>query len=74
MFPEQIQNSGMLRTRGKWENLSIYHVKLQHIKTPDAFKIWVFWKPEAYFEYHESLDNSLHRTLCNLAISELEAY
>ena len=34
-------------------------------------KTLVYWEIDAYSEYSESLEYSLHRTLCNPGISEL---
>ena len=45
LFPEQLQTSGTYRTWGILRNLSIYPVKLYHIKIPDACKVLVYWKP-----------------------------
>ena len=40
--PEQIQNSGMFRTRGVLRTFSIYRPKLQHIKIRDTCKILIY--------------------------------
>ena len=37
-------------------------------------QILVYWKPQTYSEFRESLEYSLHRIFCNTAILELEAY
>ena len=45
------------------KTLSTYPVKLYHIKIPDICKIYVHWEPEAYSEYREFLEYSLHKIL-----------
>ena len=43
-------------------NFSIYPVKMKHIKIPGTIKVLVYWEPEAYSKYRESLEYSSHRT------------
>ena len=63
LFSKQVQNSGICKTQGLVGTLSIYPMKLQHIEIPDTFKILVYCEPDAYSEYPEFLEYSLHRNL-----------
>ena len=66
MYPKQIQNSGIFRTKEILITLSIYPEKIWHIRIPNTFQILVYWEPETCSEYCESLENSLHRTHSSL--------
>ena len=49
LFPKQIQNSGIFRTRDVSRTLSIYPVKIQHIKITGTFKILVLSRTYGIF-------------------------
>ena len=42
--------------------MSLYRVKIYHVKIPDIFKILLYWEPEPYPGYRKSLEYSLHKT------------